>query len=207
MLNRSTPHLLVSGGSFANSKEMNVEDVLPFAFPFGIGGPKMKRKLKVSPQKCIQHYMRLSLVQFQDSSTILVLNHLLNRILSYITGVMTCRANINGVSLGETLSTLTIEELEKIKDNKTDHLNQKTKEFLKAITTTSNASGHTDAAAKFARRNAFAMLNQFGLNSLFLTTTPCDECSFRVRLLCNPQQWVSSFIMPDFLILKIVQKV
>ena len=151
MLNRSTPHLLVSGGSFANSREMNVEDVLPFAFPFGIGGPKMKRKLKVSPQKCIQHYMRLSLVQFMDSSTILVLNHLLNRILSYITGVMTCRANINGVSLGETLSTLTIEELEKIKDNKTDHLNQKTKEFLKAITTTSNASGHTDAAAKFAR--------------------------------------------------------
>ena len=207
MLNRSSPHLLVAGGSFANNKEMKVEDVLPFAFPFGIGGPKMKRKLKVSPQKCIQHYMRLSLVQFQVSSTILVLNHLLNRLLSYNTGVMTCRANINGVSLGETLSTLTIEELEKIKDNKTDHLNQKTKEFLKAITTTSKASGHTDAAAKFARRNAISMLSQFGLNSLFLTTTPCDECSFRVRLLCNPQQWVSSFIMPDFLILKIVQKV
>ena len=207
MLNRSSPHLLVAGGSFANNKEMKVEDVLPFAFPFGIGGPKMKRKLKVSPQKCIQHYMRLSLVQFQVSSTILVLNHLLNRLLSYNTGVMTCRANINGVSLGETLSTLTIEELEKIKDNKTDHLNQKTKEFLKAITTTSKASGHTDAAAKFARRNAISMLSQFGMNSLFLTTTPCDECSFRVRLLCNPQQWVSSFIMPDFPILKIVQKV
>ena len=193
MLNRSTPHLLVSGGSFADSREMNIEDVLPFSFPFGIGGPKMKRRLKVSPQKCIQHYMRLSLVQFMDSSTILVLNHLLNRILSYITGVMTCRANINGVSLGETLSTLTIKELEQIKDNKTDHLNPKTKELLKAITTTSNASGHTDAAAKFARRNAFAMLNHFGLNSLFLTTTPCDECSFRVKLLCNPQQWVSSY--------------
>ena len=119
---------------------------------------------------------------------------------------MTCRANINGVSVGETLSTLTIKELEQIKDNKTDHLNPKTKELLKAITTTSNASGHTDAAAKFARRNAFAMLNHFGLNSLFLTTTPCDECSFRVRLYSKPQQWVSSYIMPDFLILKIVQK-
>jgi hypothetical protein len=47
---------------------MNVEDVLPFAFPFGIGGPKMKQRLKVSPQKCIEHYMRLSLVQFMDSS-------------------------------------------------------------------------------------------------------------------------------------------
>ena len=206
MLKRSAPHLLVYGGSFANTKEMNVEDVLPFAFPFGIGGPKMKRRLKVSPQKCIEHYMRLSLVQFMDSSSILLLNHLLNRLLSFNTGVMTCRANINGVSIGETLSTLTIDELEQIKDNKTDHLNRKTKEFLKAITTTSSASGHTDAAAKFARRNALAMLDYFGLNSLFLTTTPCDECSFRVKLLCNPQQWVSSYIMPDFLILKIVQK-
>jgi hypothetical protein len=119
---------------------------------------------------------------------------------------MTCRANINGVSVGETLSTLTIEELEQIKDNKTDHLNRKTKDFLKAITTTSNASGHSDAAAKFARRNALAMLDHHGLNSLFLTTTPCDECSFRVRLYSKPQQWVSSYIMPDFLILNIVQK-
>jgi hypothetical protein len=75
MLKRSAPHLLVSGGSFANTIEMNVEDVLPFAFPFGSGVPKMKRQLKVSTQKCIQHYMRLSLVQFRVSSTNLVLNH------------------------------------------------------------------------------------------------------------------------------------
>jgi len=203
MLKRSAPILLVSGGNQANTIEMNVEDVLPFAFPFGIGGPKMKRKLKVSSQKCIQHYMRLSLVQFQTSSTILVLNHLLNRILSYNTGVMKCRANINGVSLGETLSTLTIDELEQIKDNKTDCLNQKTKEFLKAISTTSSATGHTDAAAKFARRNAFAMLDRYGLNSLFLTTTPCDECSFRVKLYSNPQNWVSFLLKRKFQILKL----
>jgi hypothetical protein len=31
----------------------------------------------------------------------------------------------------------------------------------------------------------------FGLNSLFLTTTPDDECSFRVRLYTKPQNWVS----------------
>ena len=31
----------------------------------------------------------------------------------------------------------------------------------------------------------------FGLNSLFMSTTPDDECSFRVRLYCKPQYWVS----------------
>ncbi len=42
LLQRSTPHLLVYGGTYANNVEMNVENILPFAFSFGIGGPKMK---------------------------------------------------------------------------------------------------------------------------------------------------------------------
>jgi hypothetical protein len=38
----------------------------------------------------------------------------------------------------------------------------------------------------------FAMVDNFGLNSLYLSTTPDDECSFRVRLYLKPQNWVSS---------------
>ena len=41
LLQRSAPNLLVYGGTYANNVEMNVEHILPFAFPFGIGGPKM----------------------------------------------------------------------------------------------------------------------------------------------------------------------
>jgi hypothetical protein len=41
----------------------------------------------------------------------------------------------------------------------------------------------------------FAMLDRYGLNSLFLSTTPDDECSFRVRLYSKPQNWVSSCII------------
>ena len=52
--------------------------------------------------------------------------------------------------------------------------------------------GHTEQAAKDARRCCFEMLDYFGLNSLFLSTTPDDECSFRVRLYCKPQYWVRS---------------
>jgi hypothetical protein len=57
MFNRSAPTLLVYGGTYANNVEMKVENILPFAFPFGIGGPKMKQSVKVSLELCIQMYM------------------------------------------------------------------------------------------------------------------------------------------------------
>jgi hypothetical protein len=39
------------------------------------------------------------------------------------------------------------------------------------------------------------MLDHYGLNSLFLTTTPDDECSFRVRLYAKPEDWVSTIFI------------
>jgi hypothetical protein len=53
----SAPTLLEYGGTYANLKEMNLKNILPFAFPFGIGGPKMKQKVKVSYALCIQLYI------------------------------------------------------------------------------------------------------------------------------------------------------
>jgi hypothetical protein len=194
MFQRSAPTLLAYGGTFVNMKEMNIENILPIAFPFGIGGPKMNRKVKVSHEMCIQYYMRLSLPQFREGPTILVLNHILNRQLSYKTGVMLCRSSINGVPLGEKLSTLSMSDLEKINDNKNDHLNANTKSLMSAISTSCRAMGHTEEAAKYARRCCFALLDNFGLNSVFLTTTPDDECSFRVRLYSKPEIWVSQFV-------------
>ncbi len=108
--------------------------------------------------------------------------------MSYKTGVMTCRSSIDGVPLGEKLSSLSTEDFEQIKENNNDNLDPTTKR--KAISTTCRTMGHTEQAAKDARRCCFAMLDYFGLNSLFLSTTPDDECSFRVRLYCKPQYWV-----------------
>jgi hypothetical protein len=79
MFQPSAPTLLAYGGTYANIKEMNIENILPNAFPFGISGLKMKRKVKVSHELCIQHYMRLSLPQFMEGPTILVMNHIHNR--------------------------------------------------------------------------------------------------------------------------------
>jgi hypothetical protein len=43
---------------------------------------------------------------------------------------MLCRSTIDGIPLGEKLSTLTVSNVEKINDDKTDHLNAKTKVSL-----------------------------------------------------------------------------
>jgi hypothetical protein len=93
---------------------------------------------------------------------------------------MTCRSSVDGVPPGEKLSTLSVENLEKLDDNNADRLDAATKGKLKAISTSCRAMGHTKEAAKYARRCCFAMLDYYGLNSLFLSTTPDDECSFRV---------------------------
>ncbi len=98
---------------------------------------------------------------------------------------------MNGVSLGEKLSKLTVEDLELVQQNNTDNLHENTEELLKAISTPCKARGHTDKAAKYAQGCCFAMLNYYGLNSLFLIMTPDDECSFRVRPYAKPCNWVS----------------
>ncbi len=58
--------------------------------------------------------MRLSLPQFREGPTILVMNHIHNRQMSYKTGVMLCRSTINGIPLGEKMSTLSMSDLKKI---------------------------------------------------------------------------------------------
>ena len=58
MFQHSAPTLLAYGGTYANLKEINIKNILSFAFCFGIGGPKMKEKVKVSYKLCIQLYIK-----------------------------------------------------------------------------------------------------------------------------------------------------
>jgi hypothetical protein len=150
MFQHSAPTLLAYGGTYANVNDVPIENILPFAFPFSIGGPKMKRRMNVSLELCIQLYLWLSLKQFMEGPTILMLNHMYNRQTSYMSGVMTCRSTVNSVSLGEKLSKLTIEDLQLVTNENTDNLHENTKGLLKAISTSCKAMGHTDEAAKYA---------------------------------------------------------
>ena len=187
LLNKAAPTLLAYGGSYVNGKELKVESILPFQFPYGLGGPKMNRRTPVSHEVCIQSYGRISLPQMQRSDASLIFSHVYNRQKSFMTGVMTCRRVVDGISLGERLSTLTIQDYQGIaehdtSDNSSNSMSEGANQLLKAISTSCRAMGHTTESARFNRRCCFALGDYHGLNSLMLTITPCDECSFRVRL-------------------------
>ena len=75
LINQSAPTLLTIGGDYANMKELKVEDVLPFAFPFGLGGPSCSRQTQIPKEACFQRYFRLAMPQFMRGDEILVLGH------------------------------------------------------------------------------------------------------------------------------------
>ena len=62
--------------------------------------------------------------------------------------------------------------------------------LINTLKGTSRSSGYSKESAKFHRRQHWALCDYFGLPAVFLTITPCDECTFRVRLFAdagNPQ--------------------
>ena len=54
LLTQSEPTLLVTGGTYANMRHERVEDVLPFAFPFGAGGPGGTQQTLISKEAGFQ---------------------------------------------------------------------------------------------------------------------------------------------------------
>ncbi len=68
-----------------------------------------------------------------EGPTVLIMSHIYNRRMSYMSGVMRCRSSVDGVPLGERLSTLSTEDLEKVDEHNFDKLDLNTKDFLKAL--------------------------------------------------------------------------
>ena len=190
MLKDEKPTLLVYGGDYKKSKELCVENMLPFAFPYGLGGPKGLRPTRVSFESCIQRYARLAGREFMRGDTILVLHHMYGRQLSFKSGVITCRSNVNGNTLGEHFANISVQALQTVLEKDENQLDPQTRALIKGISTSCRVLGYTPEAAQHARRNGFAYQDFFGLNSVFVTISPCDECSFRVRLFANPGEEV-----------------
>ena len=109
---------------------------------------------------------------------------------------MTSRSVIDGVSVGEYLGQLTAKDIESGIPSSSGSPNKPIEALMKAVDTSCRSLGHTTEAAKFARKCYFAMMDYFGMNSFFLSVSPCDECSFRVRLYARPDEWVS-FLLPE----------
>ena len=207
---KAAPTLVVQGGRFATHTEVaHVENVCPIQFPFGSGGPTLKRPVDISDEEILRHYLRLSLRQFMKSDFVLLANHMLNRLLSYKTAVVKCRPIIDniGTTMGEEIAKMTVEDIKKAVEEEEKWEKHKTgnelqdqtpkqqttaSKFLRAVQTSCRAMGHTKEAAEYARRKCFALQDFFGMHSLFFTITPDDECGFRVSLYANSGTGVSN---------------
>ena len=188
--NHSAPTLSIHGGNYsAHSDVMHLENVFPTVFPFGSGGPTLKRSSAISKEEVIRHYLRLSLPQFMESEFILVANYLLGRILSYESAKIKCRPKLDedGTAVGDEIGKMTIEEIQAAAEdehhkNNGNGVKGRAKMFLKAVSASCRQLGMSEEAAKSARRKCFALQEYYGMHSLFVTITIDDECSFRVRL-------------------------
>ena len=182
LLNRSPPTLLAYGGEYKSGRGLLLEDVLPTAFPFGLGGPRMPRRNAVSLEKCLAHYGRLSLNQFMRGDFCLIANHMLDRQLSYTSGKVKCRANIDGVPLAEKISQLTVKDFEEVVSG-SNTSNSATSQLLTSVSASCKAMGHTSEAAAYWRRIFFALSDRYGMNAFMLTVTPNDLHTFSVKVL------------------------
>ena len=186
--NSTPPQLLVYGGDYKSGHGLRLEDVIPTAFPFGLGGLAMPRRTEISTECCLAHYGRLSLDQFKRGDFCLISHHMLDRQLSYTSGSVKCRANIDGVPLAEKISQLTVKDLEDVVSGATT--NSVANQLLSSVSVSCKAMGHTSEAAAHWRRIFFALGDRHGLNPFMLTVTPNDLASFSVRVIAFSGQKV-----------------
>ena len=57
--------------------------------------------------------------------------------------------------------------------------------LIETLKGTSRSSGYSKESAKFHCRQHWALCDYFGLPAVFFTITPCDECTFCVRLFAD----------------------
>jgi hypothetical protein len=183
LLERTPPTLLVHGGDYTSSQSLGLENVIPTAFPWSRGGPDMPRRTQVSIEKSLAHYGRLSLPQFMRGDFCLLTNNMLDRRLSYTSGKLKCRANIDGVPLAEKISRLTAKDLEDVVSGA--DTNSTANQLLSSVSASCKAMGHTSEAAAYWRRIYFALSDRCGLNAFMLTVTPNDLANFTVRVIAQ----------------------
>ena len=204
MVKQSNPVLLLHGGNYAREHEVDLEAVLPFAFPYGMGGPNQERPCKISKKEIIKRYTRLAMPQFMTAEVVLVLHHIFSRQISFDTGIMTCRNKHGSRDFTRQINSLKSSDFEESEDRPDPRSNCHVNSVIESITTSCKSLGHTAEAAGAARRRQFSMMDYFGLNSLFLTITPDDECNFRVRLYADPGESVSTLNEKTPLLEKVV---
>ena len=105
--------------------------------------------------------------------------------------IINCKSNFKSSTLADCLSILTQKEVE----TAARHIlsgEQTTNTTLKKLFTSirgqTSCIGHSNEAASFARQKLFSLWHYYGAPAVFFTVTPCDGCSFRVRLHATSQE-------------------
>ena len=143
------------------------------------------RHTKVAESEILRHYSCIALPQMQDSKFLLVLCSMYQRISSFQKCIITCKSSINGSPFADALSTFTQQQVETaarhlLKDEPTN--NPVLKKSFSSIKGHCSSVAHSNEASTTAHQKLFSMWHYFGAPVVVVTFTPCDECSFRVRL-------------------------
>lgn len=160
-------------------------DLFPLVFPYGWGGPQAKRATQVSKSAALCHYCHIALPQMQQSQFLLVICSMWQKIESFTKCIINCKSSFKSSTLADKLAEITLGEVETAARhilNGEKIRNETLKKLFSSIRGQSSSLGHSNKAASFARQRLFALWHYFGAPAVFFTVTPCDECSFRVRL-------------------------
>lgn len=179
------PTLLFRNGDNINGHEIKLIDLFPLVFPYGWGGPHERRATRISKSAALRHYCRIALPQMQQLQFLLVICSLWQRMESFNKCIISCKSSFKYSTLAEKLSEVTLDEIETaarhiLSGEKTT--NETLKRLFTSINGQSSSLGHSNEAASLTQQKLFSLWHYFGALAVFFTVTPCDECSFRVRL-------------------------
>ena len=81
--------------NYFSERDIPLPLLFPIQFPYGFGGVKDKRPVKVSEIECLKQYLRLSSPAFRRQDFVLVSCHIFNRIKSFQTGYIKCQTKFH----------------------------------------------------------------------------------------------------------------
>jgi len=199
MINETAPTLLFSPGNFASDRLTALEDIFPLVFPYAQGALKMVngRRNRVSVESMMEHYMKLSLPQFHQPDFVLSLSSMKMRRMSFQTGIIKCKSGQRGASLAEQFSVLTADEVSAATARADTGVGMSGPggRFLTAVSTSCRPLGHSKEAAAVARQKLMSFCDLFGIPNLFVSVTPDDSVSFRIKIFARSGENVR---LPNF---------
>ena len=137
--------------------KLNLVDISPLIFQYGLCGPDEKRTTKVSRSAALCHYCRIALPQMQQPQFLLILCSMWQRIESFTKCIIHCRSNFKNSTLADSLSQLTQHQVKRaarhvLNGEQTD--NETIKKLFSSVKGQSSSLGHSNEAASFARHKS-----------------------------------------------------